>query len=78
MSTFHIIDHKFLSLSTIKAIIIENKKIQLADETIAKINKCRTYLDQKITQSNQPIYGINTGFGSLCDVKIDSKNLQQL
>ena len=43
-----------------------------------KINRCRTYLDQKLAQSSQPIYGINTGFGSLCNTKIDSNQLEQL
>ncbi len=78
METIHFIDSKFLSLTTIKEIILEDKKIKLADETITKIEKCRHYLDAKMTKSEKPIYGINTGFGSLCNVKISHDNLQQL
>ena len=78
MDSYHIIDSKFLSLTTIKELILTDKKLKLAESTIAKIEKCRNYLDKKMETSKAPIYGINTGFGSLCDVKIDSKNLQQL
>jgi histidine ammonia-lyase len=28
--------------------------------------------------SSEPVYGINTGFGSLCDVKINNADLEQL
>ena len=44
---------------------------------IQKIQECRDYLDQKIANFD-PIYGINTGFGSLCDVRIHSENLTKL
>ena len=39
---------------------------------------CRDYLDHKIEATTDPIYGINTGFGSLCDVRIHSENLTKL
>jgi histidine ammonia-lyase len=48
---------------------------ELANE---KIEKCYTYLHKKIKESTKPIYGINTGFGSLCDTVITNDQLQQL
>ena len=42
------------------------------------VEKCREYLEKKIKTSNEPIYGVNTGFGSLCNIKISDKNLQDL
>ncbi|MCF6350839.1 MAG: histidine ammonia-lyase [Flavobacteriaceae bacterium] len=75
---FHIIDSNFISLTTIDQLLTEDKKLKLSNQAIAKINRCRKYLDHKIKQKNLPIYGINTGFGSLCDVKIEEENLQQL
>ena len=43
-----------------------------------KISKCRNYLDKKIAESNQPFYGINTGFGFLQNVIIADDQLEQL
>ena len=50
----------------------------LSDEAKANILKCRAYLDDKMQQEAKPIYGINTGFGSLCNVKISNNNLTKL
>ncbi|MBD99679.1 MAG: histidine ammonia-lyase [Verrucomicrobia bacterium] len=75
---FHSIGAEFLSLSQIQSILSENKKLMLSDESSAKIESCRAYLDTKIEQSVDPIYGINTGFGSLCDTEISSQDLRQL
>ena len=66
------------SLSILNRIVSEQLKIKLSEEIKENIINCRKYLDKKITTSLDPIYGINTGFGSLCDVKIDSINLVKL
>lgn len=78
MTNIHFIDHKELSFETIQEIVFTKKKLKLSIEAIEKINNCRNYLDQKIKDNTAPIYGINTGFGSLCNVKIDTNNLRQL
>lgn len=72
------IDNSDLTFNTLAKIISENRKIALSSEVKDKITSCRTYLNQKMKADSKPIYGINTGFGSLCDVKIEAKNLQQL
>ena len=78
MNNIHYIDSKQLSFDILNEILITEKQLQLSEEAIEKINNCRNYLDQKIKADSAPIYGINTGFGSLCNVKINSDNLQQL
>jgi len=75
MNPYHIISSKVLDLTTIKGIVSEQKKLQLSEEAIVKINKCRAYLDNKLKGQNKPIYGINTGFGALYNVKISKENL---
>jgi histidine ammonia-lyase len=45
---------------------------------IVKIQNCRNYLDDKLERHDGPIYGINTGFGSLHNVKISAGNLTKL
>ncbi len=55
--------------------------IELSDEAKTKIERCREYLDQKLKESNHPIYGINTGFGSLYNKHIphgSSRNFRRI
>lgn len=79
MSThYHTISDAFLDLTTIQSIILEEKKLQLSEASIQKITTCRKYLDEKFKHSDAPIYGINTGFGSLCNVKIAADELTKL
>lgn len=73
-----IIDNKWISLSEIDTILTENHQIELSPETIAVIQKCRTYLDEKVVRSERLIYGVNTGFGSLCNTAISTEDLEQL
>jgi histidine ammonia-lyase len=67
-----------LSLVLIKNIIEAQQQIKLSAIAIARIEKCRKYLDDKLSTNEEPIYGINTGFGYLQHVKIDKENLTQL
>lgn len=78
MEEIHYISSDVFSLETLQKIIIENQKIQLSEEARANIENCRAYLDEKMRTQDAPIYGINTGFGSLCNVKIDTENLSKL
>jgi len=78
MDNIHFINAKRIDFTILSDIIYNEKKIKLSKEAIDKIEKCRNYLDSKIKQDSSPIYGINTGFGSLCNVKISNDNLRQL
>lgn len=78
MNTVHKISSETLDISTIHDIVFQQKNIELSSEAIQKISKCRAYLDAKMDQHEDPIYGINTGFGSLCNVKISKDKLTQL
>jgi histidine ammonia-lyase len=52
--------------------------VVISEASKKAINDCRDYLDHKLKTNNGPIYGINTGFGSLCNVIIPDKDLEQL
>ncbi|MES2417877.1 MAG: histidine ammonia-lyase [Bacteroidota bacterium] len=67
-----------LSLTLISQIIDQQQSITLSDHAISQIKKCRKYLDEKLSNNDGPIYGINTGFGYLQNVKIADSNLTQL
>jgi len=72
------ISSQALSLPVLNSLIYEGLKIQLSDDVKQNIVSCRNYLDEKIARTIDPIYGINTGFGSLYDVRIESENLTKL
>jgi histidine ammonia-lyase len=78
MSNIHYISTDILSLEVVQEIISHNKTIELSEEARVNIQKCRDYLDKKMESNETAIYGINTGFGSLCNVKISNENLSQL
>lgn len=78
MENSHYISTDVLTLETVQAIISQHKTIALSEEATLTIVKCRAYLDQKMATNELPIYGINTGFGSLCNVKISNENLSRL
>lgn len=78
MSQRHYISSDILELNIIKDIIETDKKLGLSEEAELNIRKSRDYLVEKMKNNDTPVYGINTGFGSLCNVKISSENLSQL
>lgn len=78
MAYQHIISNAPLTLEKIQAALTNGASLRLSNESIAQIKKCRDYLDNKIAESNAPVYGINTGFGSLYNRHIAKDQLEQL
>jgi histidine ammonia-lyase len=74
----HSITTSLLDFDTISEIISRGKKLELSEEAKKNITACREYLDKKMATQKAPIYGINTGFGSLCNVIIPDNDLEQL
>ena len=72
------IGEQLLTLSTIRELMATNQKVGLTVKAKQKIKSCRNYLDKRMKVSDTPIYGVNTGFGSLYNHKIPSKDLEQL
>ena len=60
-----------LTVPIITAISQGKMKAELTTQTIQIIKKCRTNVEQ-MAKRTKPLYGINTGFGPLCDVQISS------
>ncbi len=74
----HYISSKKLSLEDLQLVIFGAVQIELAEDAKIKINRCREYLDEKILNTREPIYGINTGFGSLYNRHISHDQLEKL
>ncbi len=73
----HNIDHQYLSIEKVKEIIQSGVKLSLSESAQDKIKKCRAYLDT-VSDKEEVHYGINTGFGSLCNTIISNGELSKL
>lgn len=78
MAATHYISSERLTIERVKDIIINREHIALSDDAKQRILRCRQYLDSKIASATEPIYGITTGFGSLCNINIESSQLATL
>jgi histidine ammonia-lyase len=74
----HSISVKKLTLKDLTAVLSNSVKLELSADAKEKIQRCRTYLDDKVKNTTQPIYGINTGFGSLYNKHISHDQLEKL
>ena len=67
-----------LTLDKIQEIVDSKATLALGDEAKRRIERCRNYLNQKMETQKEPIYGVTTGFGSLCNISISKEQLSQL
>ncbi len=74
----HNISTKRLDITTIKEVVFGDYQLSLSEEAVSNITKCRAYLDKKMETHEGPIYGINTGFGSLYKHSISKEDLGTL
>lgn len=78
MTNKHFISPEVLSLDQLSEIIRNNYQLELSEASRQRIEKCRNYLDDKLASEDALFYGINTGFGSLCNVKISAQEIETL
>ena len=74
----HRISTRLLDFEDIEKIMDGDYRLELSEEAVDRIEKCRRYLDRKMSESDTPIYGINTGFGALADVRVSREDLNKL
>ncbi len=74
----HELHSRPITIDQLRSIRDGQQKVRLSDESRMAVEKCRTYLDNKLEKHDSPIYGINTGFGSLHSTSISKENLEQL
>ncbi len=67
-----------LTLEQLLDLLRPGSQIQLSERSSHLIRRCRQFLEEKIASSDQAFYGINTGFGALCNVRIENHELEQL
>lgn len=74
----HRISAEHLTIERIGEIVYGGFKLELSDDARRRITRCREYLDRKIAETTTPVYGVTTGFGSLCNVSVGADQLAQL
>ena len=74
----HQISNRCLSIDKIKEILTKGYTIEISSESEEAVIKCREYLDSKMEDMDRPVYGVTTGFGSLCNITIPAEDLSAL
>ena len=66
-----------LTLDQIVAVAHGQEQVTLAEEARTRCKASRAVVE-KIVEQNRAVYGVNTGFGKLSDVRIDPGQLREL
>lgn len=73
-----LIDEGRHGVEDVKTLLSPDCRLVLGETAKKRIIKCREYLDHRMETQKEPIYGITTGFGSLCNVSVGKEDLSQL
>ncbi len=71
------IDGDNLTLEDVEAVALHGALVKIDPKATGKINKCRKFVE-KIVNADKTVYGINTGFGKLCNQRISKKDIEKL
>src|SRR3954452_19923810 len=72
-----ILNGQSLTLADIEAVSLANRRVDIAPEAHARMAASRATIEE-ILEAGQTVYGVNTGFGKLSDVRIPHQSLAQL
>jgi histidine ammonia-lyase len=72
-----ILDGQPLTLAEIEAVSLTSRRVALAPAALARVARSRALIEE-ILAAGETVYGVNTGFGKLSDVRIPAGNLAQL
>ena len=75
MSNIHYISNETITWSKIHDILDHGLNLELSEASSEQIVRCREYLNRRLETGEEIIYGINTGFGSLCNNIISHSDL---
>ncbi|MBC3538117.1 histidine ammonia-lyase [Rufibacter sediminis] len=78
MAGQHLVSLAPLSLEEIGKVLKTRATLGLSEEVEQRISRSYTYLHQHLANASKPVYGINTGFGALCNTSISPEHLETL
>jgi histidine ammonia-lyase len=67
-----------ITCSEAVAFVASGQHLTISEEAKNRLKQVRAYLDHKSQHMQVPIYGVNTGFGSLCNTVIANEDLSTL
>jgi histidine ammonia-lyase len=59
-----------LTIEDVVKVARHGEKIELAEEALSRIRKCRAMLEKKVT-AHEIMYGVNTGIGEFSEVVLN-------
>ncbi|MGZ5436167.1 MAG: histidine ammonia-lyase, partial [Pyrinomonadaceae bacterium] len=71
------LDGQRLSLAEVSAVARAEERVALAPKARQRIEQSRLVVERIIAE-NRTVYGINTGFGKLSDIRIDPSQIREL
>jgi histidine ammonia-lyase len=72
------VNNQWITLEELEAVLNSSSEVILGPQAILAIRKGYDFLHDKINESDAIYYGVNTGFGSLCNTVISTEDLNQL
>ena len=72
-----IIDGNHLSIEEIALVARDRQPVNVSEEARQRVNEAHQWVDA-IVASNQPVYGINTGFGIFAEQRIPPEDSAKL
>jgi histidine ammonia-lyase len=73
-----ILNNQWVSLEDLDLVLKNSSEVVLGPQATLAIERGFSFLQSKITEEGASYYGINTGFGSLCNTVISTEDLNQL
>ncbi len=77
MEIHHISSGK-IDFHLMRKVLRNEVRLALSDDARNRVMQCRQYLEARIASQEEPVYGVNTGFGSLCNHSISAGDLSTL
>lgn len=71
-----IITGKNLTIEDVYNVAVRNQKVKLHPEALARIKKCRAFIEKKIEQK-EIMYGVNTGIGEFSEIVLSEEQIKQ-
>jgi len=68
---------KPLSLEDVRDVAVHGRRVELSPQAVKKIEKAHQFLQAQI-KKGETLYGVNTGFGLMSNVKIPPVDIEQL
>jgi len=72
-----VLDGNSLTLDQLLAIAVDRAEVSIAPAALDRVQAARDVVDE-VARGDAPVYGVNTGFGSFAEVKIEADSLTRL